>query len=759
VYCPGEEVPCAYFRILQAEAQAIPGDWKAAQTGLRAPLPPALVRSRFEVRRRYIQALAAWRKTDLAGMEEHLRSAESLAREVAPEMLPELQSLRAVTLVKDDPNCALFMLEGILAAARRQGDLFLQVSALGNIGYALMYLDRWTDALDRLEEVRRIFLQAAGHESYKTIGNIGNCYRMLGDFEQAADYYRRALKGATEQNYISDQLVWMTNLADIEQRLERLTEAKAQLLQTLELARAANLPDKVAETMSALSSLSLELDDYLAAARYNDDALRRFQKLTDERGHLEASIDAARLTEIRGELTKADAMYREIIDKATEIRPLRWRAQAQRAMMYARRNEDEEAEEQFREALKTVDEARRAVDADEHRLSFDNLVTSFFGSYIGFLAARGRTEDALAIAEHARAQTLEEALGVRGPGLALDPRDAARAFGGVVLSYWLGDRGSHLWVITARDIRRVDLPPRAEVEGLIGEYSRYLQQASDPLRSHAGARLYELLVAPAGVAAGARVAIVPAGRLYELNFETLIATAPQPHYWIEDATITTSSSVALLAAGSRRSAPQGDELLLVGNAPSPDPEQFSPLRNAREEVRLVAARFPKHEVLQEKAATPAAYLAKEPQAFAFIHFVAHAVPASLRPLDSSIILARDGSNSYRLTARDVIRQPKLHARLVTISSCHGAGIRAYAGEGLVGLAWAFLRAGSHQVVAALWEVNDGATPELMDSMYSGIRAGRDPASALRDAKLRLLHADKVTRHPKYWAPFMLYSGA
>ena len=101
----------------------------------------------------------------------------------------------------------------------------------------------------------------------------------------------------------------------------------------------------------------------------------------------------------------------------------------------------------------------------------------------------------------------------------------------------------------------------------------------------------------------------------------------------------------------------------------------------------------------------------------------------------------------------------LTARLVTIASCHGAGNRTYGGEGLVGLAWAFLRAGAHQVVAALWEVDDKSTPELMNAMYAGIQRGADPAAALREAKLKLLSSGTTRRYPHYWAPFVLYSGA
>ena len=122
-----------------------------------------------------------------------------------------------------------------------------------------------------------------------------------------------------------------------------------------------------------------------------------------------------------------------------------------------------------------------------------------------------------------------------------------------------------------------------------------------------------------------------------------------------------------------------------------------------------------------------------------------------------MILAKE-SDSYKLYARDIVTHP-LKAQLVTISACNGAGTRAYAGEGLVGLSWAFLRAGAHNVIASLWEVSDASTPQLMDELYKGLSADQDPASALRAAKLTLLHSDSVFRKPFYWAPFQLYAGS
>ena len=134
------------------------------------------------------------------------------------------------------------------------------------------------------------------------------------------------------------------------------------------------------------------------------------------------------------------------------------------------------------------------------------------------------------------------------------------------------------------------------------------------------------------------------------------------------------------------------------------------------------------------------------------------------PLDSAIILSRTGADtragedSFKLYARDIMQHP-IDARLVTIAACYGGGTRSYAGEGLVGLSWAFLRAGAHNVIGALWEVSDASAPRLMDALYQGLQDGLPPSAALRQAKLKLLHGSETGefRRPFYWGSFQMYS--
>ena len=324
-----------------------------------------------------------------------------------------------------------------------------------------------------------------------------------------------------------------------------------------------------------------------------------------------------------------------------------------------------------------------------------------------------------------------------------------------------------MWAITPHHTHIFPLPAQSIIETQVRTYQNAILKSTDPLREQnsAAKNLYETLVTPvaAMIPKGSKVLIIPDGALNGLNFETLLTPGPgSPHYWIEDVTIRNANSIRMLSAVKPDASPVNTKkLLLIGN-PIITGTGYDNLVNAFAEIRGIEKHFPKDSqtVITQSGAVPASYLENKPEEFSYIHFVAHGTASRLDPLDSAVILspAPDNPGSFKLYARDIMREP-LHARLVTISSCYGSGLRSYAGEGLVGLSWAFLRAGAHNVIGALWEVNDASTPLLMDRLYAGLENGSTPDDALRAAKLSLIHSPAVYRKPLYWGGFQLYTGA
>jgi hypothetical protein len=79
----------------------------------------------------------------------------------------------------------------------------------------------------------------------------------------------------------------------------------------------------------------------------------------------------------------------------------------------------------------------------------------------------------------------------------------------------------------------------------------------------------------------------------------------------------------------------------------------------------------------------------------------------------------DNSESFKLYTRKTKHLP-LHADLSRFPPGYNTGERFYASEGPVGLAWVFLRAGAHAVIAASWGATDASTQQLMDSFYDSL---------------------------------------
>ena len=199
------------------------------------------------------------------------------------------------------------------------------------------------------------------------------------------------------------------------------------------------------------------------------------------------------------------------------------------------------------------------------------------------------------------------------------------------------------------------------------------------------------------------------------------------------ATVSIAPALSLVAHERTRRVSGSSKLLIVGDPETP-PGALDRLRYAGEEIDAIRTLFPGPGTVIQRgsAASPGAFLGAAPSTFALIHFAAHATASATSPLDSSIELSADAAGRFKLYARDVA-EAELGADLVTISACRGAGDRAYAGEGQVGLAWAFLRAGASRVIAGLWDVDDRSTALLMHATYAAMAAGRTPADALRDA--------------------------
>ena len=182
--------------------------------------------------------------------------------------------------------------------------------------------------------------------------------------------------------------------------------------------------------------------------------------------------------------------------------------------------------------------------------------------------------------------------------------------------------------------------------------------------------------------------------------------------------------------------------------------------------------------------------------YRYVHLATHGLADADRPELSAIVLARaplDPDYDGLLQMREVLHL-RLDADLVVLSGCQTGLGQDIRGEGIVGLATAFFRAGTPSLVVSLWNVSDVSTALLMRRFYANLEKGQTKAAALREAKtwLRNLTRSEVEQlagreplladaarslgpvqrsekgervddrpfaHPYYWAPVVLIGDA
>ncbi|PYG27181.1 CHAT domain-containing protein [Pelagimonas varians] len=199
--------------------------------------------------------------------------------------------------------------------------------------------------------------------------------------------------------------------------------------------------------------------------------------------------------------------------------------------------------------------------------------------------------------------------------------------------------------------------------------------------------------------------------------------------------------------------------------------RLSPLPGTARELRDIAALFPVGQaaIFTGADATETAVKSAELGQATIISFATHglitgdikglAEPAlALSPPDTASTLD-DGL----LTASEA-SELKLNADWVILSACNtAAGDGTPGGEGLSGLARAFLFAGARAILVSHWPVRDDVAAILTQSTLARLQV--DPAmgksQALRHAMLELIDRprdqtrDSGLSHPSAWAPFVL----
>ena len=749
-------------RLLEAETLVSDGQLEAAAQTLQSEPPSTPQFRSIQARRFMLQGRVQLGLGKLNEAGRLLEEAERLASGTRPsEVLFDAEFCRGQLLFASrKPDEAESVLRRLLTDAAHENDAYYQALALNGLGFLALKKSRFDEAIPWFERS----MKSAGTSGARRIvvaagNNLGICYSHLGNFNEALRYRKQALDVLGEDGLASYRMNLLGEMGSTYVLGGRSLDGIAYYRRALALART---PADQALWYRNLATAFVQTGELQQAERANQRAIA----LAADTARALVRQNAAAIAAGRGQEDEAIRLYQEAIEVADNDPFVLWESRAGLADVYARTHSYRLANQEFARTIEVINRNSTRLSKDDYKLTFFTRLIGFYQNYVDALIQQHAFQRALEVADASRARILSQRLALQGKqnDTVCDYPRIARRTRSVLLFYWISPRGSWVWAITpARVYPPFRLPPAEQIQSWVTEYREFIEShLGDPMstRSEAGDQLYRALIGPvrALVPPGSRVILLADGPLHWLDFDTLpVYDGARPHYWIEDVQSAVAPSLSVLNEHEEplRSGAPGS-LLMIGNPVSPTPE-FPSLTYAHEEMEKVERGFPAGEkvIIAGSRAQPEIYRESDPGRFSVVHFSAHAVANQESPLDSAIILSARGDN-YKLYARTIATVP-LHAELVTISACRSAGARAYSGEGMVGFGWAFLQAGAQNVIAGLWDVTDSSTPEIMDVLYSQINAGKQPAAALRESKLQLIHEAGPFRKPYYWGPFQIYT--
>ncbi|HEX6624318.1 MAG TPA: CHAT domain-containing protein, partial [Pyrinomonadaceae bacterium] len=361
-----------------------------------------------------------------------------------------------------------------------------------------------------------------------------------------------------------------------------------------------------------------------------------------------------------------------------------------------------------------------------------------------------------------------------------------------------------------RDLRR----PITETDanGATREQGRGLVLAHEETPQRVGAyaaaahALYKAVVEPASsLVGGKRLLVVADGALHYAPFGALVTSAEGSTYdalpyLLKTNEVVYAPSASVVAAVRRQAAggATGNGVLLIADPvfDAGDPRasrtpanpqgrtgSARPLRldSALEDVtrtppgglrlaRLPGSRTEAEQVaklarasgrwpdeLLDSSASKTNLLSRDLTRYCILHFATHGLLNAERPQFTGLALSPvwDSEDDGFLKV-DEIFNLRLGSPLVMLSACETGLGKQSRGEGVVGLARAFMHAGAPTVGVSLWSVADLSTAELMPEFYKHLLTEEpaSPSSALRAAQLTLIEGKRFSA-PFHWAAFVL----
>ena len=713
------------------------------------------------------------RETRKARAEQHLKQGIALA--LANEFQGAIQSWRTA-----------------LSLYKELNDSKGEAAALDGLGLAYSALAQYGDAIKFHKQALVVKRSIAGDywDEADSLGRLGRVHNFIGQHEQAVGFFYQALDIARE---IGDRWREARSLGRLGWAYHSLGKHERAIdlhKQALKITRAIGERWGEGTVLGNLGVAYASLKDYKQAIDFYNQALHITREMKDQRGE-------ARFLDGLGVVHASLSHYQQASDfhhqalkitRETKDRQGEATVLSNLGVTHVFLKQYEQAELSYRQSMEIGESIERDVGKqDRDQISFFETRKITYSSLTSLLVNQSKAEAALEIADRSRARSLAQFLTPSADNKSPTPlnidqiKQLARDKNATLITYSIVGKELYIWVVFPDgDVEFRQTAPEAAGIPIKEITSQIRRSASSPidtsgffaqgqfridlqsLRGGEGSlwrggpkdlkRAYELLIKPIEnllPTQGSRLIVVPHRELGTVPFAALIDD--HDRFLLDRYALSITPSLQTLHTVQQTQPTGTGTPLIVGN-PSPMPDQLNNLPGSEQEATAIAQALGTT-ALTGKSATETT-VKQRLQNASILHFATHGVVAnSDRQINDTWLALADvesGEEDGKLTLTEIFNTP-LNAQLAVLSACN-TNSGEVTGEGVLGLARAFLKSGVPTVIATLWKVPDTETRILMEAFYRELLTGKTYAEALRIGQLEVR---AQSPNPRNWAAFVV----
>jgi CHAT domain-containing protein/Flp pilus assembly protein TadD len=687
------------------------------------------------------------------------------------------------------------LFEQIIEECRERGYVWLLAQSSFSLAMVQDRSAEYSKALENTRQALRISKEMSdAYNTQKSLAQIADQYRKLGNYELATSYLNRCLEqinvawpGSRQMWRNCDQLMQVLTA-------RRLNAAAATYAdEALRLALETNDSSIVYVSYIHSALLRSKQQNYTEAIRL---AQLGLNAAPDGISSAYASLQLGHLRRQMGDLRQALSDYDRSINDIDSIKPvavvdtdddaghaktdrlpaLRYDAHKGKLFCFFAQGDDISAQEELKLTLELLERNRGSIREEKNRNTFFNVEQTVYDAAIAFeQSRRSDNPSVFNYSEESRARSLLDMISLTRNArvMRLDEVQPRLPDQTLLIEYIVLDNKLLICVVSKSEfvVKEVQVTLSELTDKVLNFRRSILRHTTEPLAE--AQELYDLLIKPLNLSTENRnkICIVPDKVLNNLPFAALISPA-SGGYLVEDYVLTVSPSATIFLACSERTyqrvGTDQERLFAVGD-PSFDRSAFPQLPalpTTRQQVEKIAKLYHYRPSLVLTGDDAREELVKRKMEEAdVIHLASHYVVYEGDPMNSRLLLAQEprgrsesDTSAGFLQADEVYGLKLRHAPLVILSACESGVEHYYNGEGMIGMSRVFIAAGAPVVVASLWKVDAYATDDLMVNFHKHRKLeGLSTSEALRFAQKDMLKSTSKN-HPYYWAGFTAIGG-